>query len=77
MTPETVQSLIANKMPDAKVSVSGGEGKFVAEVISEDFAGLMTIKRHKLVYATVNEQIQSGELHALTIVAKTPEEAAA
>jgi acid stress-induced BolA-like protein IbaG/YrbA len=43
-------------------------------VTSEVFAGLTTIKRHKLVYAAVNNEIASGELHALTIVAKTPAE---
>lgn len=74
MTPEQIQQLIAAQMPDARVEVSGGEGKFTANVISEAFAGLMPIKRHKLVYACVNDQIASGELHALTIVAKTPAE---
>ncbi|MBL7004841.1 MAG: BolA/IbaG family iron-sulfur metabolism protein [Gammaproteobacteria bacterium] len=74
MTPNEVQTLIAAKMPNAQVSVTGGEGKFVAEVVSDEFEGLMLIKRHKLVYATVNEQISSGDLHALTIVAKTPAE---
>jgi acid stress-induced BolA-like protein IbaG/YrbA len=37
---------------------------------------LMLIKRHKLVYACVNAEITSGELHALTIIAKTPAELA-
>ena len=74
MTPEEIQQLIAAKMPDATVEVSGGEGKFVANVTSDEFEGLSPIKRHKLVYACVNDQIVSGELHALTIVAKTPAE---
>ena len=76
MTPEKIQALISAKMPSATVEVSGGEGKFVANVISDEFDGLMTIKRHKLVYACVNDEIASGELHALTIVAKTPAEVA-
>ena len=76
MTPEEIQQLIAAKMPDATVEVSGGEGKFVANVTSDEFEGLSPIKRHKLVYACVNDQIVSGELHALTIVAKTPAELA-
>ncbi len=76
MTPEHIQQLIATRMPDAAVEVSGGEGKFVANVISDAFAGLTTIKRHQLVYACVNDEIASGELHALTIVAKTPAELA-
>ncbi len=75
MTPEKIQALIAAQMPDATVEVSGGEGKFIANVISDEFEGLMPIKRHKLVYACVNDEIASGELHALTIVAKTPAEA--
>jgi len=76
MTPEQIQQLIAAQMPDAEIEVSGGEGKYVANVISDAFDGLTPIKRHKLVYACVNEQITSGELHALTIVAKTPAEVA-
>ncbi|MEM7562641.1 MAG: BolA/IbaG family iron-sulfur metabolism protein [Pseudomonadota bacterium] len=74
MTPQEIQDLISNHMPEAEVEVSGGEGKFVANVVSSAFDGLATLKRHKLVYASVNEQIASGELHALTIVAKTPSE---
>jgi acid stress-induced BolA-like protein IbaG/YrbA len=74
MTPEEIQQLIASQMPGAAVEVSGGEGKFVANVTSDAFDGLSPIKRHKLVYACVNDRIVSGELHALTIVARTPAE---
>ena len=76
MTPQQIEQLIEAKMSDAKASVSGAEGKFVAEVISDQFEGLMLIKRHKLVYACVNDEITSGALHALTIIAKTPAEVA-
>ena len=76
MTPEQIQQLIASHMPDAIVEVSGGEGKFVANVTSDAFEGLTPIKRHQLVYASVNNEIASGELHALSIVAKTPAEVA-
>ena len=74
MTPQQIQDLIASHMTDAKVEVSGGEGKFIANVTSQAFDGLPILKRHKLVYACVNDEIVSGELHALTIVAKTPAE---
>ncbi len=76
MTPEQIQQLIAAHMPDATVAVSGGDGNFVVNVTSDAFDGLTPIKRHKLVYACVNDEIVSGELHALTIVAKTPVELA-
>ena len=76
MNPEKIQQLIEQGMSSASVAVSGGEGKYVAEVTSEAFDGLMLIKRHKMVYACVNAEITSGELHALTIIAKTPAELA-
>jgi acid stress-induced BolA-like protein IbaG/YrbA len=76
MNPQKIQQLIEQGMTTTSVAVSGGEGKYVAEVTSEAFAGLLPIKRHKLVYACVDAEIKSGELHALTIVAKTPEELA-
>jgi acid stress-induced BolA-like protein IbaG/YrbA len=76
MNPEKIQQLIQQGMPSATVEVSGGEGKYIAQVISDDFTDLPLIKRHKLVYACVNNEIASGELHALTIVAKTSAEIA-
>ena len=77
ITTDKIQQLIQQGMTTESVTVSGSEGKYVAEVVSTAFAGLMTLKRHKLVYACVNDEIASGELHALTIIAKTPQESTA
>ena len=74
MDAQQVENLIEAGIPDAKVTVSGGEGKFEATVVSSAFEGLMPVKRHQLVYATVQEQIADGSLHALTIRPLTPEE---
>ncbi|MCP3689809.1 MAG: BolA/IbaG family iron-sulfur metabolism protein [Gammaproteobacteria bacterium] len=74
MTPEKIQQLIEQGMASEVVEVNGSEGKYVAEVVSTAFEGLTLIKRHKMVYACVNDEITSGALHALTIVAKTPAE---
>jgi len=76
MNPEKIQQLIQQGMPSATIEVSGGEGKYIAQVISDEFAGQSLINRHKMVYACVNDEIASGELHALTIVAKTSAEIA-
>lgn len=76
MNPEKIQQLIQQGMPSASVEVSGGDGKFIAQVVSDDFNHLSLIKRHKLVYACVHDEIASGELHALTIIAKTSAEMA-
>jgi acid stress-induced BolA-like protein IbaG/YrbA len=71
---EEVAKLIVDGIPGAKVSVDGDGYKYETTVISETFEGLNTLKRHQAVYAAVNSAITSGELHALTITAKTPNE---
>ncbi len=71
---ETVAELIKKGIPDAQVTVDGDGYKYETTVISNTFAGLNTLKRHQAVYAAVNSAITSGDLHALTIHAKTPDE---
>ncbi len=76
MEASQVAELIRAGLPEAqKVEVTGGEGKFEALVISPQFAGMNAVKKHQTVYATVREQIDSGEVHALSIRAFTPEDA--
>ncbi|MGM0554517.1 MAG: BolA family protein [Pseudomonadota bacterium] len=76
MEASQVAELIRAGMPDAeRVEVTGGEGKFEALVVSPQFAGMNAVKKHQAVYATVREQIDSGEVHALSIRAFTPDEA--
>ena len=74
METTEIKTLIENGIENAEAIVTGGEGKFEAIVISPAFEGLTMVKEHQLVYATVNSQIASGELHALSIKAFTPNE---
>ncbi|MCK5814221.1 MAG: BolA/IbaG family iron-sulfur metabolism protein [Cocleimonas sp.] len=71
---EAVVELILTAMPDAKVEVTGDGYKYEATVISDSFDGLNTLKKHQMVYAAVDSAISSGDLHALTIIALTPNE---
>ena len=73
---DAVTQLIQTQLPDAQIVVQGDGYKYQAEVISASFVGLSKVKRHQLIYAAVAEAITSGELHALTIVAYTPDEKA-
>ncbi|RVU85445.1 BolA/IbaG family iron-sulfur metabolism protein [Leucothrix sargassi] len=73
---EAVETLISNAFDDVEVTVSGDGYKYETTVVSPAFADLSKVKRHQLVYKAVNEAIISGELHALTITALTPEESA-
>jgi len=74
MTPEQIKAIIEEKLNVESVAVTGDGNMFDVRVVSEEFAGKTPVKKQQLVYATVNEYITSGEIHALTIKAYTPEE---
>ena len=71
---EAVETLISDAFEQVEVTVSGDGYKYETTVVSPAFTDLSKVKRHQLVYKAVNEAIVSGELHALTITALTPEE---
>lgn len=72
METEAVAQLIRTGLPGAEVQVTGDGEHFEAIVVSNAFEGLSLIKRERLVMETVREQVASGELHALSIKARTP-----
>ena len=77
METNAVEKLIRTGMPGAQVTVTGDGSHFEAVVVSDAFAGKSLLQKQRMVMATVNEQIASGELHALSIKTFTPEEWAA
>jgi acid stress-induced BolA-like protein IbaG/YrbA len=76
METQAIAQLIRAGLPDAAVQVHGDGRHFEALVISAAFVGKSPIERQRLVMATVRAQIDSGELHALSIKTLTPEQAA-
>ncbi|CAI8593387.1 unnamed protein product [Vicia faba] len=52
---------------------SDKETHFNLKVISPKFEGQSLLRRHRMVYELLSDELQSG-LHALSIVAKTPNE---
>lgn len=57
----------------AGVRGSDGETHFNVRVVSKEFEGKSLVKRHRLIYGLLQEELDAG-LHALSIVAKTPAE---
>ncbi|KAL6175754.1 hypothetical protein ACLB2K_052393 [Fragaria x ananassa] len=52
---------------------NAGETHFNLRIVSPKFEGQSLVKRHRMVYDALADELQSG-LHALSIVAKTPQE---
>jgi BolA protein len=51
-----------------------GRGHFTVHVVSERFAGLPVVRRHRLVYEAVGDMLTT-DIHALSIHALAPGEA--
>ena len=86
--PEEIQARLGERFRDAMVSVvddshlhvghkgaEGGAGHFTVNIVSDEFAGLARLARHRLVYDAVADWMPH-RIHALVIKAATPAELA-
>lgn len=75
MDAATIKSMIESGLPGSKAMVTGDDGvHFAATVICDDFEGNATLKRHRMVYATLGDKM-GGEIHALSLTTLTAQEA--
>ncbi|QKT02899.1 BolA family transcriptional regulator [Ectothiorhodospiraceae bacterium 2226] len=74
MQPNEIKQLIEQGLDGAQAYVSGDGSHFDAVVVGEMFRDKSLLQKQRLVNATVNDRITSGELHALSIKCYTPEE---
>ena len=65
---------LRSKFPEAEISFDGEDCNSKVLIVSNEFEGLNTLQRHKLVMSVLKEQFQTGELHALSLNTKSPSE---
>jgi len=65
---------LQSKFPEAKISLNGEDCNSQVLIVSKQFEGLTTLKRHKLVLGALKDHFKTGELHALSIITKSPSE---
>ena len=53
---------LSSKFPDADISFDGEDCNSKVLIVSNEFEGLNTLQRHKLVMSVLKEQFQSGRL---------------
>ena len=76
MTIDEIQAKLEGAIENATVTMEGDGCNCSTLVISPAFNGVSLLARQKMVLAAVRQEIDSGELHALSIKARTPEEMA-
>ena len=74
MQNEEVARLIEEGLPGSQVTVTGDGRHFEAVVVNEAFTGKTPLQKQRMVMETVRAQIESDELHALSIKTLTPQE---
>ena len=74
MQNEEVARLIEEGLPGSQVTVTGDGRHFEAVVVNETFTGKTPLQKQRMVMETVRAQIESDELHALSIKTLIPQE---
>ena len=74
MDAQDVKALIEAGIENAEVVVKLEGNSCQLMVVSAAFEGLRILKKQQLIYACLNDKIASGELHAVTMHAYSPEE---
>ncbi len=77
MTPDQLKARIETIAPGTNVEVmdlTGTQDHYQAVVVSPAFQGKMMIEQHRLVFGVLQSEIDSGEVHALTLKTFTPDQ---
>ena len=69
-----ITKFIQSRFPEAEISFDGEDCNSKVLIVSKQFEGLTTLKRHRLVLDVLKEHFKTGELHALSLNTKSPSE---
>ena len=74
LEPETLEVVDDSHHHVGHAGAQDGRGHFTVVVVSKRFAGMNTLRRHRLVYEVVGD-LMATDIHALSIQALAPGEA--
>lgn len=75
LAPQSIEVTDDSHKHAGHAGARGGQGHFSVEIVSAAFAGKLPLARHRLVYAALGDMMQT-DIHAISIRARTPDEAA-
>jgi BolA protein len=74
LAPATLEIVDESHKHAGHEGARDGRGHFAVDIVSAAFDGELPLARHRRVYAALGELMQT-DIHALTIKARTPQEA--
>ena len=69
-----IRAKIQRGLPGATVEVAGEDAHYSTLVVSDVFEGKSRIEQHRMVYATLREEMANQAVHALALKTFTPAE---
>ena len=73
LSPTYIDIVDESHLHAGHAGAASGAGHFNVTVVSERFAGQSPIQRHRMVYAALDDLMQT-EIHALSIKAQIPDD---
>jgi BolA protein len=73
LRPEQLEVTDDSHLHAGHAGAADGRGHFTVLIVADAFAGLPTLRRHRLVYDAVGDMMQT-DIHALSIQALSPGE---
>jgi stress-induced morphogen len=75
MTPDQLKARLETLAPGTSVEIvdlTGTQDHYQAMIESPAFLGKMMLEQHRMVFRLVQAEVDSGELHALTLKTSSP-----
>lgn len=76
MDQAEIRATLEAALGDCEIQLQSEGNKLMLLVTAAAFDGLNRVKRQQLVYRSLGDRIESGEIHAVSMRCLTPEEAA-
>ena len=74
MNIESIEDELRIAFPNSEVLVCSEGNLLKLNIEAEQFKNIAKVKRQKMIYAVINHRIKTGEVHAVSISATSPNE---
>ena len=75
MDVSAIEATLRDAFPQCGLELQAEGNKLGLRIVSDVFTGLNRVKRQQKIYALLDDRIKSGEIHAVSMITQTPEEA--
>ncbi len=74
MDIKSIEDELRNAFPDSQIRVSSEGNLLKLHIKALKFENISKVKRQQMIYAVIDHRIKSGEVHAVSISAASPNE---